>query len=257
MIGDHKQLPAIVLQDKSESKIEESALQESGLSNLSNSLFERLYLKYKEMDITRAYAVLSKQGRMHPDIAAFPSHHFYNGILDCAGLPHQIKEEENAPRLAFFDILPSPEDKSDKSNMAEALQVVAVCKELKDSDHSIGIITPFRKQIALIRKLLADNELNNIPSLVVDTVERFQGSQRDIIIYSFCIKTQGQLLALPNYTEDDGQLIDRKLNVALTRARKYLYIIGNKHLLNQNIIYRQLIEYIEQWGATLNKVEQR
>ncbi len=225
LIGDHKQLPAIVLQQ----------------SELSRSLFERLYPIYKEKGIDAAYATLSKQGRMHPDIAEFPSKHFYDGVLGIAGLPHQTESNES-PRLAFYNILPSPDDQSDKSNIAEARQVVEICRTLKDRQESIGIITPFRKQIALIRKLLQEEGLDVLPNLVVDTVERFQGSQRDIIIYSFCIKTQNQLAALPSYTQENGRQIDRKLNVALTRARKQLYIIGNEELLRRNEIYGKLVD---------------
>ena len=80
----------------------------------------------------------------------------------------------------------------------------------------------------------------------IDTVERFQGSQSDCIVYSFSVNDERQLEWLPSYTEEAGQLIDRKLNVALTRARCQLFVLGHEPLLSRNPIYRQLVEYLAQ-----------
>ena len=76
----------------------------------------------------------------------------------------------------------------------------------------------------------------------VDTVERYQGSERDVILYSFCVNYRYQLKFLPNLTEENGVQIDRKLNVALTRARKRLVIVGVPELLRENPIYARLIK---------------
>lgn len=86
-----------------------------------------------------------------------------------------------------------------------------------------------------------------IPSLnriSVDTVERYQGSEREVIIYSFSVNEAAQLQWLPNVVEDDGVSIDRKLNVALTRARRRMYIIGVPAILRQNAIYARLIDAV-------------
>jgi superfamily I DNA and/or RNA helicase len=117
---------------------------------------------------------------------------------------------------------------------------------------SIGIITPFRNQIALIRKQLQETDIPELSEITVDTVERYQGSQRDVIIYSFCIKTETQLDHLPNWLEENGNLIDRKLNVALTRARKQLHVTGNEKLLLKNPVYKKLIEHIKQQFCLYN-----
>jgi superfamily I DNA and/or RNA helicase len=79
----------------------------------------------------------------------------------------------------------------------------------------------------------------------VDTVERYQGSERDVILYSFCVNRPFQLRFLPNLTEEQGVVIDRKLNVALTRARKRMVLFGVPHILRQNEIYRALIDSVE------------
>ena len=254
LIGDHKQLPAIVLQSKEESRVNDPILNAAGLTDLSNSLFERFYRKYSEDGITSAFDMLTLQGRMHPAISAFPSKYFYDGRLESAGLPHQIEEWAHRNRLHFYSITPRENEFSDKVNLNEALRVVEICRDLYfrcqdagtgfDPD-SIGIITPYRNQIALIRKKLQETEIAEFTGIAVDTVERFQGSQRDTIIYSFCVKTENQLAALPNWMEENGKRIDRKLNVALTRARKELFIIGNEKLLCKNEIYCKLIDYIE------------
>jgi superfamily I DNA and/or RNA helicase len=255
LIGDHKQLPAVVLQSKEESRVSDPLLNAAGITDLSASLFERLYRKYSEENNISALDMLSKQGRMHPVISAFPSEHFYEGRLECAGLPHQTEEWTDRSRMLFYHIEPLKNEFSDKTNRNEANIVIEICKklysdsleksELLDSK-TIGIITPFRNQIALIRKLLQETGIMELSKITVDTVERFQGSQRDVIIYSFCIKTKEQLEFLPNWLEENGRLIDRKLNVALTRARKQLHIVGNENLLKKNPVYKKLVEYIKE-----------
>jgi hypothetical protein len=253
LIGDHKQLPAVVLQSKEESRVNDPLLNAAGITDLSASLFERLYRKYSQAGATSAWDMLSKQGRMHPALSAFPSEHFYEGRLECAGLPHQTEEWTDRSRLYFYPVEPLKNEFSNKTNRKEADRVTEICKELYNkcltkgellNPQSIGIITPFRNQIALIRKQLQETGIPELSKITVDTVERYQGSQRDVIIYSFCIKTDEQLEYLPNWLEENGALIDRKLNVALTRARKQLHVIGNEKLLNKNPVYSKLIEYI-------------
>ena len=112
-------------------------------------------------------------------------------------------------------------------------------------ERSVGLIAPYRHQIARIRQELDKFGISAFDTIRVDTVERFQGSQNDCIIYSFCVNDESQLEWLPSYTEESGQLIDRKLNVALTRARRQLFVLGNSRLLSRNPIYRILITHLE------------
>ena len=88
----------------------------------------------------------------------------------------------------------------------------------------------------------------------IDTVERYQGSQRDIIIYSFTIQNFSQLNFLTANTFQEGNfLIDRKLNVAITRARKQMIMTGNPEILRNNQIFSELIEYVRGKGGYLER----
>ena len=257
LIGDHKQLPAVVLQGREDSQVNEIRLNRLGLYNLSDSLFERLYRQFVKSGWNECYGLLSKQGRMHPEISYFPSSWFYEGKLETIGLPHQQENWTTRKRLFFHPVTPFRTEHSEKINRKEAEKVVAVCRDIQRElyqsgeafdPEKIGIITPFRNQIALIRKCLQEAEISDLARITVDTVERFQGSQRDTIIYSFCIKNENQLRSLPNTLEENGKIIDRKLNVVLTRARKQLHIIGNEALLRKNALYNDLIDYVLEKG---------
>lgn len=258
LIGDHKQLPAVMVQSDRESEVDEPILRKIGLRSLKESLFERLYRRCRENNWEHAYGMLDKQGRMHPDIAYFSSKHFYEGKLQAIGLPHQLPGSTVyspfSQRILFFPSQRPEQLANDKTNEHEARIIVdyltALCTYYRESElpsdiQTIGIITPYRSQIALIRKAIEEAEIAGLPDLTIDTVERFQGGQKDIILYSFCLNSPWQLQALPNCMEENGKQIDRKLNVVLTRARKQLVIVGNKELLLQNNLYASLIHFIE------------
>ncbi|MBQ2855917.1 MAG: AAA family ATPase [Bacteroidaceae bacterium] len=246
LIGDHKQLPAVVLQSKEESEVFDESLRRIGLFNLKDSLFERLYRSHLSEGDSPTLDMLCRQGRMHPDVASFPNQAFYGGRLEPIGLPHQM-EEISAPVL-FLPSQRDTENLSGKTNRYEARMVADWAERIWlespdsfDSHHTLGIITPYRSQIALIRKELQVKDIPALNEISVDTVERYQGSERDVILYSFCVNHRYQLKFLPNLTEENGVLIDRKLNVALTRARKRLIIVGVLDILKENPIYAQLI----------------
>lgn len=249
LIGDHKQLPAVVLQRKEDSEVFDEGLRKIGLYNLKDSLFERLYRSHLAEGDSPALDMLCRQGRMHPDVALFPNQAFYAGRLEPVGLPHQV-EVISAPVV----FIPSPIDKeslSGKTNIHEARIVADWAERIYrespdtfDANRTLGIITPYRSQIALIRKELHTKGIPVLQEVSVDTVERYQGSERDVIIYSFCVNHRYQLKFLPNLTEENGIQIDRKLNVALTRARKRIIIIGVPEILRDNPIYNQLLSAI-------------
>ena len=85
----------------------------------------------------------------------------------------------------------------------------------------------------------------DVENITIDTVERYQGSQRDIIIFSTTISQPYQLNILSAPVLTEGEMIDRKLNVALTRAREQLFLVGNGNILKRSEIYKDLITYME------------
>lgn len=282
MIGDHKQLPAIVLQDPESSLTNDKELEKIGLVNRKNSLFERLY-KYCEINkIEHAYDTLTYQGRMHKEIALFPNHSFYNSILkqayDIPNLEEAIKislERQVAilqlnaktkntledlltkKRIMFFPSKTEEKNHFAKSNEYEANLVTKIIEQVIEiynfnnkefsTKKSIGVIATYRNQIAIIKQKLEEANIPNYEDITVDTVERYQGSQRDIIIVSFAVNNHYQLNGIVNLN-DEGT-VDRKLNVALTRAREQLIIIGNDDILSSNLIYYKLIEFIKSQGG--------
>lgn len=267
LIGDHKQLPAVVTQSPDLSAVEDEELQRIGLSNLRNSLFERLYKLCVKEGWEQAYAQLSHQGRMHQDIMAFPNEFFYGGRLNI--LPAHIARSAEqraalrlsatggsnlAERIASERVLFLPTgctlaEAVQKTNREEAeltatlIQHFARMHEHNQEPFSwadIGVITPFRAQIAMIRQTLSEV---GIPAeeVTIDTVERYQGGARKIIIISLCANSFSQMKSMISLSEEG---VDRKLNVALTRAREYLVILGNPDLLKEDKIYAALVDYL-------------
>ena len=280
LIGDHKQLPAVVLQNTEQSAIYDEALLSIGLTNLKDSLFERLYRNCSvdnsssiiaansssvildssssviadntSSAANRSYDMLCRQGRMHPEVALFANRAFYGGRLIPVGLPHQLEDSELISRVAFYPSIPERVGVSAKVNSSEARIVAELAARIYESNQkhfdesrTLGVITPYRSQIALIKKEIETLGIPALNRILIDTVERFQGSERDVIIYSFCVNHPYQLKFLSNLTEEAGVLIDRKLNVALTRARKQMFITGVPGLLKRNPIYKSLLNLIE------------
>ena len=266
LIGDHKQLPAVVLQNTEQSAIYDESLLSIGLVNLKDSLFERLYRNCSSgndslssiiADNTssatgRSFDMLCRQGRMHPEVALFANRAFYGGRLIPVGLPHQLEDSGHISRVAFYPSIPERAGSSAKVNSSEARIVAGLAARIYESNQkhfdesrTLGVITPYRSQIALIKKEIETLGIPALNRILVDTVERFQGSERDVIIYSFCVNHPYQLKFLSNLTEEAGVLIDRKLNVALTRARKQMFITGVPGLLKRNPIYKSLLNLIE------------
>lgn len=253
LIGDHKQLPAVVQQSAAEAVITDPLLQAIGMDDCRQSFFERMLRHYRH-DPSVVY-MLTRQGRMHPDVADFPSQAFYEGLLQPVPLPHQ-QAASPTRRVEFIDA-PLPESSpSDRVNMTEA-RIIAeiVAREIKAGAQpaDFGIIVPYRSQGAAIGQLLREMPLPpaspdgkvaaSWDDLAIDTVERFQGSQRHIIIYGFTVQKRHQLGFLTaNTFEEDGHLIDRKLNVAMTRAMDRLIMVGHAPLLRQAPVFAQLID---------------
>jgi len=104
----------------------------------------------------------------------------------------------------------------------------------------IGIITPYRAQIAHIKRRL---QTANLPAgdYQVDTVERYQGGAKRIVLISLCTNEYSQIQMLSQIS-DEG--VDRKLNVAMTRAREHLVIVGCPEILRQSMVYGDLLDFL-------------
>ena len=285
LIGDYKQLPAVVQQSEQDSGIptindsqkggiiDMSILQDICLTNCRNSLFERLIHWEDYEERSEFIGILRRQGRMHPEIAEFPNRMFYRREkLEPVPCPHQLETElsytlpsEDAlddllkeHRMIF---LPSKFCKepnvSDKINANEAAIVVDLLRRIHrfygerfDAKKTVGVIVPYRNQIAMVRKGIEKLGIPELEKISIDTVERYQGSQRDVIIYSFTIQNIWQLDFLAgNSFVEDGAIIDRKLNVAITRARKQMIMTGNPEILRNNQIFRELMNYVKEKGG--------
>ncbi|MFW6436380.1 MAG: AAA domain-containing protein, partial [Halococcoides sp.] len=234
LVGDHHQLPPVVQSDP-----------EAG-ATLSRSLFERLIETYPEAGV-----MLTRQYRMAQRIQAFPSREFYDGALrpadgetaaqkiadlpavDAAAVPAHLRR-----RVAFID--PDGADRG-AVNPIEAdtvAEIVAAYRAAGVSDDAIGVIAPYRAQVAAIERRVPD-------TITVDTVDRFQGSSREVIVLSFV--GTGSL---------DGPIFEdyRRVNVALTRAKKALVLVGDRDALGSDPVYARLVEWAD---ATASAEDER
>lgn len=273
LIGDHNQLSTIVLQNQFSSTIKEQSLIDAGITDCSISFFERLLHTCIKNNWTQAFAQLIHQGRMHNDISSFPAKFFYDDnlfpILDWQSQSLKLIDVGNNKidsqiannRLLFFSTENLTEHVgSNKINHCEAETIVKLVQSIEKiyeqsnklySAARVGIIAPYRNQIALIKQKLAEANIQDHHLISVDTVERYQGSQRDIILISFCVNKAYQLDFLCNLNNDGT--VDRKLNVALTRARKQLFMVGNSLILRRHPIYATLLDFVKDKTVVLEE----
>lgn len=226
LVGDHKQLPATVL-SKTACKC-----------GFERSAFERFHTYFGTYCKKTPMFTLSEQFRMHSSICEFPSKFIYDQKLITN--PNTDVEYANFPLLPYMmlDIYVSQEkdDSSSKSNCNEAQVIINICTVLLDcivdSASSIGIITPYQAQRALYLKALNVNP--RYKDIEVNTVDSFQGREKDIIIIS-TVRANSQ-------TGGIGFLAcKRRLNVAITRARKCLIICVHADSLINYHGWRELI----------------
>ncbi|MBP3228460.1 MAG: DNA2/NAM7 family helicase [Bacteroidaceae bacterium] len=271
LIGDHKQLPAVVQTPEADAAVAEPALRAIGLDNCRQPLFQRLLRRYR--DNADVVYMLTRQGRMHPDIAAFPNEAFYGSRLCEVPLPHQattlprsgrgrhgIEDLLLTRRLAFVAVPAPQEGVADKVNADEATAIAATVAKIYemagerfDPATTVGVIVPYRNQACVVRAAVDSLGIAALAGITIDTVERFQGSQRDAILYGFTARKPEQLAFLTESTfEEDGALIDRKLNVAMTRARECLLLFGNPDLLASVPVFHRLLDFVRRRGGYID-----
>ncbi|MCK6691551.1 MAG: DUF559 domain-containing protein [Thermoanaerobaculia bacterium] len=177
------------------------------------------------------------------------------GDVECAASPSPSGEGQGGvSRVLFLPVISPNALPNQKTAPAEAEMAARLVAFFKDvyvregrpwrPDQSLGIITPWRAQIAQLRETLAAEGLDP-DEITIDTVERYQGGARDIILISCCVHSVSQLNNLVNLS---GEGVDRKLNVALTRARGQVIVLGNPEVLREDPRYR---EFMERYGAGL------
>jgi len=237
LIGDQCQLPPTVLSDVAETE------------DLGESLFTRL--------VTQGVrpVLLDTQYRMHPHIAEFACAAFYNGRLQ-NGVSHiSRKPPEGFPwpqrqmPVAFVNLERGEEKREGSSyiNPAEAEKtlwaLLEVCKGDVLGPEDVGLVTPYKGQVNLIKKLIRDRPgLQKFRSgLEVESVDGFQGQEKEVII--FC--------AVRNNRDGKvGFLSDwRRLNVMLTRARRGCIVIGSRMTLNQDPLWQEWLKWATARGA--------
>ncbi len=275
LIGDHRQLPAVVAQEPASSAVAPGVAEllrhELGLTNLRNSYFERLFRR-AEAHWPYAHGTLARQYRAHEELAALVNDDFYDGLLrspepwQSASLNPQAWPPANDPfgealrrqRLVFVPTQRRADDLSQKESgheadlAARAALAVALGEGPRfDPATSLGIIASYRNQAARIRARLAQlAHAHGLPALLqvsVDTVERYQGSQRDVIVVSFCCHHEHQLELM--VSPDETGRVDRKLNVALTRARQQLVLLGNAEVLSRAPHHAALLARVRAAGG--------
>eukprot|EP01065_Artemidia_motanka_P010393 TRINITY_DN15506_c0_g1_i1.p1 TRINITY_DN15506_c0_g1~~TRINITY_DN15506_c0_g1_i1.p1 ORF type:complete len:1653 (+),score=541.43 TRINITY_DN15506_c0_g1_i1:622-4959(+) len=224
MVGDQCQLPATVISS------------EARQAGLDISLFERMLAMGMEVHM------LAVQYRMHPTISNFPSYRFYDDRL-YSGVPPQERTATFLPmfkglvqRPLCFVQVNGPESfyHTSRNNPEEARCVAAVVAGLKEAgvqDTQIGVITPYSAQVGLIRRNagLPPGQARR-GSLMVSTVDSFQGSEREVIILSLVRNNPGKSL---------GFVADwRRLNVSLTRAKVLCIVVGDLTTLCDTPLFR-------------------
>lgn len=243
LVGDEKQLPPLVVSE---------VAAEQGLKR---SLFTSLIEHWGET----ASVALRYQYRMHPTICSFPSAAFYAGRLEAAGvaatatlpipaLPTHPLWPMLAPErpLVFVNVSESDNTPAGKISVMQAEVVRRLVRALLESGvapTSMGVIAPYRAQVAAIRQRLetltgADRET----CVVVDTVDRFQGAEREVVLFSF----GGRVGAEMSVRGVDFLADPHRLNVALSRAQRKLILIGDREWLARTPLLAQLMTHCEQ-----------
>jgi len=232
LVGDHKQLPPVVQNSKAQKE------------GMSISLFERLAKAFPD-----SVHLLTDQFRMNDKIVDYSNNRFYEGRLrafdniisvqnlgelkNYSGDYQDIEDSiiyDPAFPLVYVPIsgVFQQDTKLNKTEAQKVAEIVSGFFKLGISIEQIGVICPYRGQVSEIRRRLTR-------AITVDTVDRFQGSDREVIILSLTeTKSKGKR----------GFADERRLNVALTRAKKKLVVVGSPEVMEANI--QEYINYLKQ-----------
>ncbi|XP_050508719.1 uncharacterized protein LOC126885939 isoform X2 [Diabrotica virgifera virgifera] len=217
LVGDPQQLPAVICNKEA---------QDVGFGK---SLFTRIYENFVNNRDNSPMKMLCEQYRMNPAICDYPNRKFYDGALKSSPICTNPIQPHLKPYLVFNLMNPATSyNKSSEYENSNELDVVScILKALNTHvvstcKYSVGIITPYRAQVVLISRCIKEMKMNDNVSVNVNTVDSFQGTEDDIIIISCVRFSQNCFLAN-----------EHRLNVALTRGKKAVYVIGNHSLFKQ------------------------
>jgi len=210
LIGDDRQLPPVVR-----------------TRELAHSMFERLKREAERSENELDLTLLDTQYRMHPQIMSVSNRLFYDGRLRSGVSQDDRLPPDGSPVL----MVPVESPSEDRINLAEVDAVEALVRRYQREygvpAKAIGVVSPFRAQVVQLRKRLQDT------GVTVDTIERFQGGERDIIILSL-VRSRGGAFVFD----------DRRFNVAITRARRKLVFVAHPELF-ANSRYEWISTFIE------------
>ncbi|NXT99259.1 ZGRF1 protein, partial [Buphagus erythrorhynchus] len=236
LVGDPKQLPPTIQGSES--------VHEQGLEQ---TLFDRLCL------MGHNPVVLRTQYRCHPALSAIANELFYDGnLIDGISEEDRTPLLEWLPTLCFYSVHGMEQIERDNSfyNMAEAHFTVKLIQSLIASGiegATIGVITLYKSQMYKIQNLLngVNSEAFEVKPVQVSTVDAFQGAEREIIVLS-CVRTR-------QFGFIDSE---RRMNVALTRAKRHLLIVGSLPCLSRNRLWGRVIHHCKGWENGLQHASQ-
>lgn len=243
LVGDPNQLPPTVLS------------QAAAKFQYEESLFVRMQRNHP-----KSIYLLSIQYRMNPEISRFPSDKFYEGkLIDGPDVATTAAREWHQSTLfrpyRFFNVYEGAQEHGKKGeslmNKAEVAIAISIVDRLRaeydhvDFDGKIGIVTPYKEQLReLLRQFRRRYGSDITNSVDFNTIDGFQGQEKDIIILSCVRAAQNQGV---------GFLRDvRRINVALTRAKSTLMILGNKAALMGNEFWKDLLLDAEERGLLMD-----
>ncbi|NXT72612.1 SETX helicase, partial [Chaetops frenatus] len=262
LVGDPKQLPPTVKSVKAQ----QYGYDQSLMARLQRHLEEQV-----QRNVLRSLPVvqLTVQYRMHPDICLFPSNYVYGRTLRTAKSVEENRCSSEWPFQPYliFDVADGREkrDNDSYSNAREVKLVMELIRTIKEKRKDlglrrIGIITPYSAQKRKIQEQLDCVFKNNSPG-EVDTVDAFQGREKDCIIVS-CVRANSSEGSTPAFMQTNstkgsiGFLASlQRLNVTITRARFSLFILGRLQTLMEDKNWNHLIQDAQKRGAIIRTTE--